>query len=274
MEYDYKNVKAPCPNISCGSKKNDCCGITKVVLAAVLGDDSDTSPVRPENGAYCNKIVEYEANGAVYFYSSDGIYTKLGNKSKSEETASVEYVDQQTRYAVQTSEDYTDNQLRAQYIELADYADNKAAGALQDAKDYADGKDSDNLALAEAYTDGAVASAVGDLKDYADGAAADALQAAKDYTDSAASSVVTRSYVDTGDGNTLDAAKQYTDDEITIVSTAVQGLSNSLATVATSGSYDDLSNKPTIPEFILVDSTNDPGEGSPLAANTFIGVYN
>lgn len=273
MEYDYKHPETQCPNISC-DKKDNCCGITKVVLAAVLGDDSKDSKVAPFNGAYCDKIVEYEANGAIYFYSSDGIYTKLGNKSKSEETASVEYVDQQTRYAVQTSETYTDNQLRAQYIELADYADNKAAAALRDAKDYADGKDTDNLALAEAYTDGAVASAVGDLKDYADGAAADALQAAKDYTDSAASSVVTREYVDTGDSNTLDAAKQYTDDEITIVSAAVQGLTNSLSTVATSGSYADLSNKPTIPEFILVDSTDDPGEGSPLAANTFIGVYN
>ena len=274
MEYDYKNVKAPCPNISCGSKKNDCCGITKVVLAAVLGDDSDTSPVRPENGAYCNKIVEYEANGAVYFYSSDGIYTKLGNKSKSEETASVEYVDQQTRYAIQTSEDYTDNQLRAQYIELADYADNKAAGALQSAKDYADGKDAIIQTNAYNYTDSVSAGALQDAKDYADNRDAAILQEAKDYTDSAASGVVTKNYVDTGDSDTLAAAKQYTDDEVAIVSTAVQGISDSLATVATSGSYADLSNKPTIPEFILVDSANDPGEGSPLAANTFIGVYN
>lgn len=45
----------------------------------------------------------------------------------------------------------------------------------------------------------------------------------------------------------------------------------SLAPVATSGSYDDLSNKPTIPNIILTDI--DPGEGSPLAANTFVFVY-
>ena len=45
----------------------------------------------------------------------------------------------------------------------------------------------------------------------------------------------------------------------------------SLATVATSGSYDDLSDQPAIPNIILTDV--DPGEGSPLAAGTFIAVY-
>ena len=44
-----------------------------------------------------------------------------------------------------------------------------------------------------------------------------------------------------------------------------------LATVATSGDYDDLTNKPTIPTIIMTDT--DPGEGSPLAENTFIAVY-
>lgn len=45
----------------------------------------------------------------------------------------------------------------------------------------------------------------------------------------------------------------------------------SLASVATTGDYDDLINKPTVPTVILTDV--DPGEGSPLAANTFIAVY-
>lgn len=45
-----------------------------------------------------------------------------------------------------------------------------------------------------------------------------------------------------------------------------------LATVATSGSYNDLSDKPTVPTFTL--TATDPGEGAALAANTFIGVYN
>ena len=44
-----------------------------------------------------------------------------------------------------------------------------------------------------------------------------------------------------------------------------------LATVATSGDYDDLINQPTVPTIILTDT--DPGEGSVLAENTFIFVY-
>lgn len=44
-----------------------------------------------------------------------------------------------------------------------------------------------------------------------------------------------------------------------------------LASVATTGDYDDLINKPAVPTIILTDV--DPGEGSPLAANTFIAVY-
>lgn len=43
------------------------------------------------------------------------------------------------------------------------------------------------------------------------------------------------------------------------------------AAVATSGDYDDLTNKPTTPTIIMTDT--DPGEGSPLAENTFIAVY-
>lgn len=272
MEFDYKNPpKDKCPNVMCGQKKDDCCGITKVVLAAVLGDDSEGSEVAPFNGAYCNKIVEYEANGAIYFYSSDGIYTKLGNKSKSEETASVEYVDQQIRYAVNTSEDYTDTQMQAQYIELAAYADEKAAGALSAAKDYADAREASAVSTAESYADTKDAENLATAKNYADSVAAQALQDAKDYTDSAASGVVTKNYVDNGDASSVTTANTYTDSQIAIVDTALQGLSNSLATVATTGSYTDLSNKPTVPQFILTDT--DPGEGSPLAENTFIGVY-
>lgn len=45
-----------------------------------------------------------------------------------------------------------------------------------------------------------------------------------------------------------------------------------LATVATSGSYNDLSNKPTVP--VITMTTTDPGEGVALAANHFIAVYN
>lgn len=45
----------------------------------------------------------------------------------------------------------------------------------------------------------------------------------------------------------------------------------SLATVATSGDYTDLTNTPTIPTITM--TTTDPGAGSPLAADNFIAVY-
>ena len=273
MEFDYKNPpKDECPNVMCGKKKDDCCGITKVVLAAVLGDDSEDSKVAPFNGAYCNKIVEYEANGAIYFYSSDGIYTKLGNKLKSEEAASVEYVDQQARYALNQAKSYTDTEIDVAAASMTTYVDGGDAATLADAKNYADAKDATVLDAAEDYTDSEVATALQSAKDYADTKDADTLQAAKDYTDSAASGVVTKNYVDTGDQNTLDAAKNYTDSKDTIIETNIEALENSLSTVATSGSYDDLSDQPVIPQWTLTNV--DPGEGVPLEENHFIGVYN
>lgn len=62
-----------CKSCSCG----DGFVFRKVVIPAVMGDDSEGSDYAPENGLYKNSLVEYEANGAIYIYSSDGIYTKL-----------------------------------------------------------------------------------------------------------------------------------------------------------------------------------------------------
>ena len=66
----------PCPKHDC--RKSSCkCGLRYVDIAAVLGDDSADSAVAPKNGAYCNAIVKYEANGAVYIYSTEGIPVKI-----------------------------------------------------------------------------------------------------------------------------------------------------------------------------------------------------
>lgn len=46
----------------------------RVEIPAVMGDDK-TYP--PENGAYCNALVIYRANNAMYIYTSDGIPVKL-----------------------------------------------------------------------------------------------------------------------------------------------------------------------------------------------------
>lgn len=56
----------------------DCCGkdilFRKVIIPVAMGDDTQYPP---ENGAFRNALVEYEANHALYIYSSDGLYTKL-----------------------------------------------------------------------------------------------------------------------------------------------------------------------------------------------------
>jgi len=265
MEFDYKNLpKDDCPNVLCGQKKEDCCWVTKVVIAAVLGDDSEDSPVKPKNGAYANKIVEYEANGAIYFYSSDGLYTKLGNKLPSAETASVEYVDTQDRSVLRNAKSYTDSSISTSESAMKVYVDGKDATNLQAAKDYADGKATATLNAAESYADGKDATNLQAAKDYADAGDAATLQAAKDYTDSAASSVVTRTYVDDGDATTLTTAKNYTDSELTT-------FSQNLATVATTGLYTDIIGTPVTPTIVV--SSSDPGEGVDLPANNFIFVY-
>lgn len=248
-----------CPKVDC--RRDNCCGcpFRKVVIPAAAGDD-ETGTVIPENGLFVNALVEYEANGSMYIYASDGIFTRIGSNSKSEEAASVAYVDAHDQATLRSAKSYTDTKSSETLTSANDYTDDEVSGILQDAKDYADDKVDDAESAANSYTDTALQAA----KDYADAQDAITLQAAKDYTDSAASSVVTRTYVDNGDATTLSAAENYTDSEISTVT-------NSLATVATTGLYDDLTNAPVVPNIIL--SGVDPGEGQPLAANSYIGVY-
>ena len=59
----------------CKENKDKCCGIGFHSIPAALGDD--TGEFKPENGAYHNMLVKYEENGALYFYTNDGIYTQL-----------------------------------------------------------------------------------------------------------------------------------------------------------------------------------------------------
>lgn len=70
-----------CPKYDC-RKENCKCGMKRVFLATALGDDSEDSPIAPKNGAYCNAIVVYEANGHVYIYSTEGIPTLVESNGK------------------------------------------------------------------------------------------------------------------------------------------------------------------------------------------------
>lgn len=111
-------------------------------------------------------------------------------------------------------------------------------------------------------------------------------------------------YITENDISTLRTATSTNTTDISSLSTS-KADKNSLASVATSGSYEDLSNKPTIPTVnnatltiqengtsvgtftansstdttvnittpVITMTTTDPGEGSTLAANNFIAVY-
>lgn len=98
-----------CPQFDCG-KKDKCCEMfRKIVIPAAMGDDSPTSPAAPANGAYHNALVEYEANGALYMYSSDGIYTKLYyTTDELVGMASVGYVNERDVATLQSAKDYSD----------------------------------------------------------------------------------------------------------------------------------------------------------------------
>lgn len=60
-------------------KKKQCCGIGFKSIPAALGDD--TGEFKPENGAYHNMLIRYEANNALYIYSNDGIFTRVNTEA-------------------------------------------------------------------------------------------------------------------------------------------------------------------------------------------------
>lgn len=124
-------------NCSCGKPKDDCCPFRKIVIPAVMGDDSEDSPSAPENGAYINALVEYEANGAMYMYASDGIFTKLSMVAGSAGAASVSYVDQQDAKMLADAKTYADSIVPTVDVTKA-YVDQQDADMLEEAKAYTD----------------------------------------------------------------------------------------------------------------------------------------
>lgn len=124
-------------NCSCGKPKDDCCPFRKIVIPAVMGDDSEDSPSAPENGAYVNALVEYEANGAMYMYASDGILTKLSMVAGSAGAASISYVDKQDAKMLADAKTYADSIVPTVDVTKA-YVDQQDADTLEEAKAYTD----------------------------------------------------------------------------------------------------------------------------------------
>lgn len=133
-------------NCSCGKQKDDCCPFRKIVIPAVMGDDSEGSPSAPENGAYVNALVEYEANGAMYMYASDGIFTKLSMVAGSAGAASVSYVDKQDAKMLADAKTYADSIVPTVDVTKA-YVDQHDADTLEEAKAYTDAHSGGNEAM-------------------------------------------------------------------------------------------------------------------------------
>lgn len=66
----------------------------KVIIPAAIGDET-TMP--PRNGAYRNALVEYEASGEVYLYSSDGIPTHVVNDLEQVKTLVEELIEAEAK---------------------------------------------------------------------------------------------------------------------------------------------------------------------------------
>lgn len=289
-----------------------CCPFRKVVIPTVLGDDSEGSDYAPENGAYQNALVEYEANGALYLYSSDGIYTKLSLAANDFGMATTRYVDQKDAETLATAKQYSDQKDQQILAEAKQYTDEHGGGGGGDNLfyinvtnvDFSEGTftaDKTYAEILEAYSAGKMPivivkeedssrryNGIYMLRSYGVNDESDGFDFAYVNATGGEGRVDAGSWViHIGNGYSMasesygsveidNALSQYSNHAVknsAVYEALSQKVSQAdLATVATSGSYNDLSNKPAIPTFTL--TTTDPGEGATLAANTFIGVYN
>ena len=228
----------------------------------------------PQTGDYCNTIVVDEETGTQYIFDSDGVFTTY--TSKQQEGAPIFYVDSKAAAALNDAKSYADAQDQIILQQAKDYTDAHGGGDVT--KSYVDAQDTIVLSSAKSYANAQDTSTLSSAKSYADTKDTSTLNSAKAYTDTQSTSTLNsaKAYADEKDNTVAGGAANYTDGKVADLKTELEGeitsAMNGLAAVATSGSYNDLSNKPTVPVFNL--TTTDPGEGSALAANTFIGVYN
>lgn len=231
-------------NCSCGKTKDDCCPFRKIVIPAVMGDDSEDSPSAPENGAYINALVEYEANGAMYMYASDGIFTKLSMVAGGAGAASISYVDTQDAKMLSDAKTYADSIVPTVDVTKS-YVDQQDASILEEAKAYTDAHAGEG-GVSQQYVDEQDAATLSSAQSYADAKDTTTLSSAKSYTD-------------TEVANTLQNAKDYADGvgEATLASA-----NTAISTAITQAN---------VPVFTV--SNVDIREGSALPANNFYGVY-
>ena len=282
-------------NCSCGKPKDDCCPFRKIVIPAVMGDDSEDSPSAPENGAYVNALVEYEANGAMYMYASDGIFTKLSMVAGSAGAATVDYVDKQDAKMLSDAKTYADSIVPTVDVTKA-YVDQHDADTLEEAKAYTDAHSSsgsetmyvdltitefgDILVSATAnktVTEVANAVAAGGVVLYrvllpqsipSLGLRAGTYLFRPDYVSEAGIVATPTSWT------SVPVAVQLIHDNSTNVTIQFEQVNSIIENVATPIANSAASTAVTQANVPVITLSNvDIAEGSPLAANNFYGVY-
>lgn len=216
----------------------------------------------PKTGDYCNMIVLDQDNQMQYIFDSDGVFTNY--TSKQQEGAPLFYVDSAVNGAINSCRGYTDTKSAQVLQEAKDYTDQHGGGSGDATKTYVDAQDAVTLGTAKAYTDSVVNFLSASEVELSDPANSRSLAFAVDVANKTIS--VTK-------GNDIVTTPSRTSD---LINNGSDGNSlyveqSELATVAMTGSYNNLTDKPAIPTITM--TTTDPGEGAALAANTFIGVY-
>lgn len=282
-------------NCSCGKPKDDCCPFRKIVIPAVMGDDSEDSPSAPENGAYVNALVEYEANGAMYMYASDGIFTKLSMVAGSAGAATVTYVDQQDAKMLSDAKTYADSIVPTVDVTKA-YVDQQDASTLEEAKAYTDahsGSDSEamyvDLTITEFGDTAVEATANKTVTEVANAVAAGGVvlyrvvlpQSIPSLDLNAGTYLFRPDYVDANlvvatptswTATPLAVQLAHTAPmDVSIQFTQVDSFIESVATPIVNSTVSTAITQANVPVITL--SNTDIAEGSALAANHFYGVY-
>lgn len=247
-----------------------------------MGTSEPGQPFAPKNGAFYNTLVVYQGDGSKYLYDSEGNYTNLTSLPIDEirEIINDILVDYVTDSDLATVVTDIETELASKQNALVAGANISLSGDTISATDTTynafigtDGVGDGNAGLVPAPTSfdaGKFLNADGNWE--------------------AVGNIPTKTSDLTNDGADGDSTYVELDE---------------LATVATTGDYDDLLNKPTIPTVndatltiqqngssvatftansnsdatanitvpVITMTSTDPGEGAPLAANNYIAVY-
>ena len=98
-----KHWNKPCARVDC---KKPAEGLKYVTIPASLGDDV-TGKALPKNGAYANAIVKYEANGALYVYSAEGVPVHIETGGGSSEDTKYTFTNTSHGWSVRATDGYS-----------------------------------------------------------------------------------------------------------------------------------------------------------------------